>query len=97
MLIIDAGLIEGRRGGNSDGHEPWNNNNGIEIIFRVSFVDPSSNYWQRKKKTKQRRGLRRRRKKERKKERKKKKTEKEMKTKPLDRIVFRANVQYLDG
>lgn len=27
----------------------------------------------------------------------KKKTEKEMKTKPLDRIVFRANVQYLDG
>lgn len=30
-------------------------------------------------------------------ERRKKKTEKEMKTKPLDRIVFRANVQYLDG
>lgn len=27
----------------------------------------------------------------------KKKTEKEMKTKPLDRIVFWANVQYLDG
>ena len=94
MLIIDAGLIEGRRGGNSDGHEPWNNN-GIEIIFR-SLIRRRI-IGNEKKKTKQRRGLRRRRKKERKKERKKKKTEKEMKTKPLDRIVFRANVQYLDG
>ena len=89
MLIIDAGLIEGRRGGNSDGHEPWNNN-GIEIIFR-SLIRRRI-IGNEKKKTKQRR-----RKKERKKERKTKKTEKEMKTKQLDRIVFRANVQYLDG
>lgn len=82
-------------GGNSDGHEPWNNAiRRIEIIFRGCWSVVELLTAKRKKnKTEKRRtvsweggG-----------ERKKKKTEKEMKTKPLDRIVFRANVQYLDG
>lgn len=67
---------------------------GLKLYFAV--VDPLSNYWRRKeKRTKQKRGEQLVEKEEEKE--RKKKTEKEMKTKPLDRIVFRANVQYLDG
>lgn len=81
-------------GGNSDGHEPWNNTiRRIEIIFRGCWSVVELLTAKRKKnKTEKRRTVEKEEEKKR-----KKKTEKEMKTKPLDRIVFRANVQYLDG